>query len=85
VAVSFLPAEHFPRRAEGKLDSIVLLEQTAEGKYERHSLEVGTCDHVTCAAGDIFNTGRTDLVVGQFCSMECAYAITVWKNEGPAK
>jgi hypothetical protein len=85
VAVGFLPAEGFPERQSRHLDAVILLQQTRPGHFERHALETGTCDHVTCAAGDIFGTGRTDLVVGQYCSNPCAYAITVWKNEGPAR
>jgi len=83
VAVSFLPVEYFPDRETLGLEAIVLLEQQANGGFARHVLEKVTCDHVTCAAGDIFNSGRIDLVVGQFCSTPSEHAITVWKNEGP--
>jgi hypothetical protein len=83
VAVSFLPIEGFPQRKKLGLDAIVFLEQIKPGKFVRHPLETVTCDHVTCAAGDIFHTGRIDLVVGQYCSTKCDYAITIWKNDGP--
>jgi hypothetical protein len=85
VAVSFLPEEGFPQRKDLQLDAIVFLEQTPAGKFERHALETVTCNHVTCAVGDIFDTGRIDLVVGQFRSAKkLDFAITIWKNEGLA-
>ena len=64
VAVSYLPAEEFRQRSELRLDSVVLLHQTAPGKFTRHSLETGTCDHMTCAAGAWNGDGKTHLVTG---------------------
>jgi hypothetical protein len=87
VAVSFLPPEWFPRRKERQLDSIVLLEQTEPGRFVRHALEVGDCDHVTCAAGSWDGGGRAHLVTGHMYlagSPPLPRAITLWKNEGPA-
>jgi hypothetical protein len=83
VAVSYLPADRFPRRKELGLDAVIYLEQTAPGRFARHSLEAVTCDHTTCAAGDVFGTGRIDLVVGDFVSGPGDRAITVWRNLGP--
>lgn len=82
VAVSFLPAEHFPQRQPMKLDSVIVLEQTAPGRFARHTLESSTCDHVSCAAGDLFGTGRADLVIGNFCAHKVDHAVTVWRNRG---
>ena len=65
------------------LDSVIYLEQTAPGRFERHSLEAVTCDHVTCVAGDVFGTGRIDLVTGNFGYGPADHAITVWRNQGP--
>jgi hypothetical protein len=85
VAVSFLPAEAFGKqRKEMDLDAVILLEQTAPGRFARHSLESVRCDHVTCVAGDVFDRGRTDLVIGNFTSLKVEHAVTVWKNLGPA-
>src|SRR5262249_43004035 len=64
VAVSFLPRRVFPRQDD--IASVVLLEQVGPGRFVRHCLERGSCDHVTCVAGDIFGTGRTDFVTGNF-------------------
>jgi hypothetical protein len=81
-AVSHLFAESFPRREELKLDAVVLFEQTTPGTFVRHTLEAGTCDHFTCAAGDLYGDGRTCLVVGShFFKQEPAQpeALTVWR------
>jgi hypothetical protein len=90
VAVSFLPSEGFPRRQEQKLDSVILLEQVPAGprrdekappiRFVRHRLETGTCDHVTCAVGDVTGRGRQDLVIGAYGSPRGSSPVTIWKN-----
>jgi hypothetical protein len=85
VAVSFLPRGHFPQRVELGLDSVILLEQTAPGQFVRHSLERSTCDHPTCAVGDIFGSGKPDLVIGNFGMSQSelpADALSIWRNIG---
>ncbi|MGH7222400.1 MAG: FG-GAP-like repeat-containing protein [Gemmataceae bacterium] len=82
VAVSFLPANKFTQRAEQKLDAVLVLEQTAPGVFARHSLETETCDHVSCALGDVFGTGKMDVVTGNFVAEPSKHAITIWKNLG---
>jgi len=88
VAVSFLPAHEFPRRQELQLDSVILLEQTAPGEFVRHSLETSTCDHFTCAVGDIYGDGRMHLVTGNVGSAEGderSATVTVWENRSPRR
>jgi hypothetical protein len=85
LAVSFLPVEGFPERKKLDLDAVIVLEQTAPGKFTRHALETVTCDHVTCAVGDLFGTGRADVVMGNFTSTPLDHAITFWKNPGKRK
>jgi hypothetical protein len=84
VAVSFLPLAGFPERKEKKVDAVIVLEQTAPRQWMRHSLETVTCDHVTCAAGNLFGTGRMDLVIGNF-DLDLAEPVTFWKNLGAGK
>ncbi|HZT79907.1 MAG TPA: VCBS repeat-containing protein, partial [Gemmataceae bacterium] len=85
LAVSFLPTQGFPQRKEKNCDAVVVLEQTAPGKFERHVLESVSCDHVSCAVGDVYGTGRQDLVIGNFTMLDAQkmdHALTVWKNLG---
>jgi hypothetical protein len=82
LAVSFLPGDKFPDRAARKADAVVLFEQVAPGKFERHALAVGSCDAVVCAAADLYGTGRFDLVVGNFSSTTTDHPVTIWKNAG---
>jgi hypothetical protein len=85
LAVSFLPADKFTDRAARKADAIVLFEQVAPGKFERHSLATGSCDAVVCAAADLYGTGRIDFVVGNFGSPTTDHPVTIWKNMGKKK
>lgn len=65
-AVSWLPGNRFPERAELGLDSIVVLRQTKPGQFSRYWLEKGQCDHPSCAVGDLMGDGRMHLVTGNF-------------------
>lgn len=83
IAVAFLPAERFPQRREKNLSSVILLRQTTPGRFVRHTLESITCEHLTCAAGDIFGDGRTHFVTGNFSitpSPAIRDAVTLWRN-----
>jgi hypothetical protein len=82
VAVSFLPGDKFPDRVERRADAVVLFEQTAPGRFERHTLATGSCDAVVCAVADLYRTGRLDIVVGNFSSMTTDHPVTIWKNLG---
>jgi FG-GAP-like repeat len=65
VAVSFLPGGFYRSLCrEMGLDAVILLEQTAPGRFVRHSLEDVTCDHSTCDLGDFDADGKVDLVTG---------------------
>jgi hypothetical protein len=65
VAVSFLPgASYLSLCRELGLDAVIVLEQTAPGRFVRHSLETVTCDHATCDLGDFDADGKLDLVTG---------------------
>jgi hypothetical protein len=85
VAVSWLPENEFPERNEKNVDSIIYLEQTGPGKFERHILESRTCDHMTAAAGDVYGDGRVHLVTANFFAntgTPTADAVQIWKNVG---
>lgn len=85
VAVNFLPAHAFPQRNEKNLDSVLYLEQTTPGRFIRHSLESATCDHLTCAAGDLFGRNAIDFVTGTFATGAGKQTeITIWKNKKAA-
>jgi hypothetical protein len=84
VAVSYLPAEYFSQRQAQDLDAIVLFEQIAAGKFVRHTLAGKTCNHVTCAVGDIYGTGRNDIVTAEFTMDKRAESLLILKNLGPA-
>jgi hypothetical protein len=84
-AVSFLPRLEFPEREQLRLPSLLLLEQTARGRFSAHVLETGACDHFTCAAGDWDGDGWPDLAVGNFSwkrSQAMSDAAVLWKNLG---
>jgi hypothetical protein len=82
LAVSYLPPDRFPQRKTLGLDAAIYLEQTEPGRFVRHALETVRCDHLSCVAGDIFGTGRIDLVTGYFVYGPSAEAITIWRNQG---
>jgi hypothetical protein len=87
VVVGCLPEPHFPQRKELKLESVILLEQTAPGKFERHALETVSCDHYGCAIGDLYGDGRLHLVTGHFLFNEGqarSSAVTIWENRRAA-
>ncbi len=83
VAVSFLSSRGFPQRKPLRLDSVLLLEQTAPGEFVQHSLETVSCDHMACAVGDIHGDGKPCLLIGSFSfneAEEMSEAVTVWEK-----
>jgi hypothetical protein len=67
---------------------VILLRQTAPGQFARYSLEKGSCDHPTCAVGDLMGDGRVHLVTGNFYFTNPpapAEAIKIWQNITPGK
>ncbi len=84
-AVSFLPSMHFPEREKLRIPSVMLFEQTSGVQFKMHVIEVGTCDHFSCAAGDWDDDGRVDLAVTNFSwngSQPMRDAATLWRNVG---
>jgi len=91
LAATFLPPERFPQRRPMKpgdpgLDALVLYEQIAPGKWDRHILESVTGDHLTVAAGDLLGDGKVHIVVGNFFlspqQNQLTDTFTLWWNLG---
>ena len=83
VAVSHLPKEQVPQHAEQEFDAIVVFEQTTPGEFVRHKLASRSCDHVTCALGDVFGRGKVDIVTANFMTSDGAPTLHVLENQGP--
>lgn len=67
------------------LDTVVWLQQTSPGKYERYSLETSTPFHPCGDLGDYDGDGDIDIVLGNFCMFPSDYypweaCITVFEN-----
>jgi hypothetical protein len=82
IAVSFLPHDKFPDRVTRKADALTVFEQAAPGRFERHPLATVDCDSVVCVVGDVYGTGRQDIVVGNFASPKTDHPVTIWRNVG---
>ena len=88
VSVAFLPPEQFPTAKAAGAEAVQVLRQVAPGKFERHVLATGTCNHLTCTAGDVFGDGRSHLVTGNFF-LSATHArselLTIWRQLSPKK
>ncbi|HET6898708.1 MAG TPA: FG-GAP-like repeat-containing protein, partial [Vicinamibacteria bacterium] len=62
------------------LPSLVWLEQTAPGRFERHTLETGG-RHLSLDLGDVDGDGDVDLVVANSLSGTPGF-VEVWENRG---
>jgi hypothetical protein len=87
VAVSYLSSTTFSEAAIGKLDSIVLFEQTLPGSFEWHAIETGRHEHMTCTLGDWKGDDKMRLITGTFGMPDEAGnrpAFTIWEP-GPRR
>ena len=67
---------------EPTLASLVWLEQTRRGVFERRTLEMGRPYHATLDLADYDNDGDIDIVVGWFSpDKPIASWIDIWENQ----
>jgi hypothetical protein len=67
--------------AEAKLPSLVWLEQTRRGRFERRTLEVANPVRATLDVGDVDQDGDLDIVTGVFRVGQRSTAwVDVWEN-----
>ena len=83
LAVSFLPADKFPDRAARKADAVVLFEQVAPGKFERHTLATaivrrGRVRGRRPVRDRPNRSGGRELQLAD----DSAHPVTIWKNRG---
>ncbi len=82
-ACSLIPAKLFGQQPGSDFDALVWLEQTAPGKFTRHSLKRSGCHYAAMALGDFDDDGDLDIAVGGFGEAQNAPPeATIWWNEG---
>jgi hypothetical protein len=68
---------------ENVLPALVWLEQTAPGRFARHTIAMGFPRHATLDVGDVDGDGDMDVVTGSFSVGEAAAAwVDLWVNQG---
>ena len=85
-AVAYCPSELKHQYRPKSFDTVIWLEQTGPGQFERHSLERTGEGHMSIAAGDFDGDQDLDLAVGE-ASFEPGYrrGLTIYWNRLPAK
>jgi FG-GAP-like repeat len=67
--------------AEKTLPSLVWLEQTKKGRFERHTLELGNLAHASLDVADFDHDGDMDIAVGNFIVGGSATGfVDIWEN-----
>ena len=82
-AVAFCPSVLKHQDRPRIFETLIWLEQTSTGQFERHSLERSGDGHMSVAAGDFNNDGNLDLAVGEASFDPSARRwLTVYWNRG---
>lgn len=83
VATAFLPAALRRESSEEPTETLIWLEQVATGKFDRHTLEVGSAGHMTMLAADLDADGDIDLAVPNYAEQRSVRLepAVIWWNE----
>jgi hypothetical protein len=86
ITVAWIPESAEPKAiVAGRLPSVICLEQTAPGKFARHTLEAGFPRNPAIEMADFDGDGDLDFAIGSNSinpSLHMPYWIAVWWNGG---
>lgn len=85
-AAAMLPRPLLQGRDASEFDSVIWLEQTAPGQFQRHSIQRGSVTHAAMTVGDFDGDSDIDIAVGQFGNdqVSSGTSMTILWNDGPA-
>ncbi len=83
VACALISDNMMQKYNSAQFNSLIWIEQVADGIFVSHSLEAGQCYHATADVADFDNDGDVDIAVGQFREISGAVRsdVTIWWNQ----
>jgi len=83
IACALISDNMMQKYDSAQFNSLIWIEQTAEGKFVTHALESGECYHATADVADFDNDGDIDIAVGQFREISGTVRsdVTIWWNQ----